>query len=119
MNCEHGGLAIYLHKNYNSYEIINIGRSESFEGLFVRIKDTFNKINICIANIYRPPRDNYTNENIQLFIDEFMPVLSNLSKLNDKIIIAGDLNIDLLKIGDRWIFRDYLEHFSVLICCLH
>ena len=108
---EHGGLAIYLHKNYNSYEIINIGRSESFEGLFVRIKDTFNKNNICIANIYRPPRDNYTNENIQLFIDEFMPVLSNLSKLNDKIIVAGDFNIDLLKIGDRWIFRDYLENF--------
>ena len=107
---EHGGLDIYRHKNYNSYEI-NIGRSGSFEGLFVRIKDTFNKNNICIANIYRPPRDNYKNENIQLFSDEFMPVLSNLSKLSDKIIVTGDFNIDLLKIGDRWMFRDYREHF--------
>ena len=54
---------------------------------------------IILGNIYRPPRD--INENYRQFIDEFTTVLAKLEISHSDVIIAGDFNIDLLKIHEK------------------
>ena len=60
-----------------------------------------------MGNIYRPPRD--INENYRQFIDEFTTVLAKLEISHSDVIIAGDFNIDLLKIHEKPIFGDYFD----------
>ena len=60
-----------------------------------------------LGNVYRPPRD--LNENYQTFIDELTPVLYDLQKRQCEVVIAGDYNIDLLKVKQKLIFNQYLD----------
>ena len=62
---------------------------------------------IILGNIYRPPRD--INENYRQFIDEFSTLLAKLERSHSDVIIAGDFNIDLLKIHEKPIFGDYFD----------
>ena len=59
-----------------------------------------------MGNIYRPPRD--LNVNYKQFIDEFSLLLSTFDQNNSKVIIAGDFNINLLKIKQKEIFSEFL-----------
>ena len=79
-----------------------------WEGQFIRI--LFNKplvTNVISVNIYRPPRD--PNEVYQQFIDEFTAILTILGNQNSDVIIAGDYNIDLLKIHEKSLCSDYFD----------
>ena len=49
------------------------------------------------------------NKNYQTFIDEFTPVLYDLQKKQCEVVIAGDYNIDLLKVEQKTIFNQYLD----------
>ena len=60
-----------------------------------------------LGNVHRPPRD--LNENYQTFIDEFTPVLYDFQKRQCEVVIAGDCNIDLLKVKQKPIFNQYLD----------
>ena len=57
------------------------------------------KKKIILGNIYRLP--NYIKDNYLKFFDEMRSVLTHLTKLKCEVIIAGDFNIDLLKINDN------------------
>ena len=65
-------------------------------------------ISLYIGNIYRPPKEN-TNEIIQTFTEELNSILTDLNKSNSIVLLTGDFNIDLLKLQDRQIIREYLE----------
>ncbi len=52
---------------------------------------------LYIGKIYIPSKENL--EFYDQFINEFTPVLANLEKNNKDVILAGDFNIDLLKIA--------------------
>ena len=56
--------------------------------------------------MYRPLKD--VNENYRTFIDECVELV-NLDKFNSEVIIAGDYNIDLLKINDKPIISEYFD----------
>ncbi len=43
------------------------------------------------------------------FIEEFSPILVNLDKNNKDVILAGDFNIDLLKINEKHIISEYFD----------
>ena len=104
---QHGGLLIYLHNNY-TFEYFKLPfKSDTWEGLFIRILNF--KTEKVIYNVYRPPKDNLNKETIQLFIDELNPILSEINKSNSTIILVGDFNINLLKITEKSIIREYLE----------
>ena len=60
-----------------------------------------------IGNIYKLPRD--INANYEQFIDEFTHILDVLAKYKCDVIIAGDFNIDLLKVHEKTLFSDYLD----------
>ena len=100
----HNGLAIYLSNNLQ-YANININRSatNSWEGQFIKIKISQNQ-NITLGNIYRPPRESI--EYYQNFMNEFIATTNTIS---GELIIAGDYNIDLLKVNESPMVNDYFE----------
>ena len=82
---EHGGLMIYLHEKYQ-YEIYNISQSSVWEGMFVKVICNRNGKYLYLANIYRPPKDNLSNNIIQQFIDELSIILNDLNHTNSTLI---------------------------------
>ena len=105
----HGGVAIYLKDNF-SFKILNVEYdTEIWDGLFIEvtIDDHSQSKKLVIASIYRPPRDNI--DNYKSFIDDINRILYNFQRRNCEMIIAGDFNIDLLKIRERPIINDYFE----------
>ena len=103
-----GGLIIYLKENLK-YKILDMSlKSNIWEGQFIEIYvDIMCPKKIILGNIYRPPRD--INENYRQFIDEFTTVLAKLERSHSDVIIAGDFNIDLLKIHEKPIFGDNFD----------
>ena len=105
---QHGGLAIYVNKQYE-YETYTLPiQSNLWEGLSVKIINNGNGKNIIITNIYRPPLTNLNNETIYTFTDELSILFNDLNKSNSINILLGDFNIDLLKIRNQNAFKDYL-----------
>ena len=94
-----GGLLIYVDNKYKSEVKMNLNTYEHWEGLMIKVTGW------TIGNIYRPPRT--CNKNITKLIDEFSSVLSSLENSNNNLIIAGDFNINLLKINENRIYSDF------------
>ena len=63
-------------------------------------------------NIYRPPRCNNNNSTLREFCQELNPVISNISKNNNDVVITGDFNIDLLQINERSEIQKYFDLFA-------
>ena len=107
----HGGLLIYLHQRY-SYNIRNLYESpDIWEGLFINIYGANLKKQITLCNVYRPPKFNNNDTSISNFITEFEPILLKLGKEKSETIIAGDFNIDLLKVNARQTIGNYFDTF--------
>ncbi len=62
---------------------------------------------VIIGNIYRPPRD--LNENYMQFLNEFTSIISLIDKTNSDILIAGDFNINILKINEKHIVGEFFD----------
>ena len=106
-----GGFILYVHTRYD-YKVLRI-KNETWEGQLIEITGGGLKKPVIVGNIYRPPRD--LNINHTQFIDEFSLLLSQLDCKNSEVIIAGDFNINLLKINDKEYpseFYDTLTGFS-------
>ena len=103
----HGGLIIYLHEAYSFKELNIYKNSTSWEGLFLEISGGGLHKKLKLGNIYRPPRDR--NGEIESFLNEFTPTLSSMTNSSSDCIIAGDFNIDLLKMETRSHYAQYLE----------
>ena len=73
---------------------------EHWEGLIVQINGGNLSKSITIGNIYRPPRT--SNDNLNAFINEFSSIVSLLEhNCKNTLIIAGDFNINLLKLNEN------------------
>ena len=62
---------------------------------------------LTIGNIYRPP--NILNEHINDFITKFSSVAASLGDSNNELIIAGDFNINLLKINENEVYSNFFD----------
>ena len=102
---EHGGLAIYINSEY-SFKILDSAQTNSFENLFVQIEHSKFRKPLVIGNIYRPPQS--LNSNISTFTEDLSAVLHTLNQSNVECVLAGDFNIDLLKVSEKPLFNDYL-----------
>lgn len=102
-----GGLGIYLHQNFK-YCKRQAYKHDTWEGQFIHIKkgDYLAKP-IVLGNIYRATL--YLNENYNTFIKEFQPHLSKLESNNTEVVIAGDYNINLLKVNTTPVISDYFD----------
>ena len=101
-----GGLIIYIVDQYNSKVTCNLNTYEHWEGLVVKVQSNLPKT-FTIGNIYRPPRTR--NEDLSAFIDEFTPIISRLENCNNDIVIAGDFNINLLKLNENEMFSSFFD----------
>ena len=107
---EKGGLLIYL-RNSLSHKVLKLSeKSNIWEGQFIEINNNKMPQKIVIGNLYRPPRD--LNANYETFTKELEPVLSNLQRQNNEVVIAGDFNIDLLKLNSKIVFTDFFDSIT-------
>ena len=81
--------------------------SEIWEGQLIEVTEIAKNKSVIIGNIYRPPPN--TNAICQTFINEFIPILEHLQRVNCEVTIAGDFNIDLLKSNDNAVLGDYFN----------
>ena len=109
-----GGLVIYLRDHY-TYESRDLYKtSTDWEGQFIDITEINNEKlspKITLANVYRPPRDNYSDASIDKFIKPITDILLTLCKEKSTIIVGGDFNIDLLKLTSKEKFQEYFDLF--------
>ena len=66
---------------------------------------------ITLGNIYRLPKENNNNTNIETFINELAPVINIFGKEETTNIIVGDFNVDLLKIAGREKYANVFDMF--------
>ena len=105
---EHGGLFIYLLEELN-YTVRQTEKATTWEGLFIDIDHENLNEKLILGNIYRPPVRNNRNREINIFLDEFRPVLETILKVNRTPILAGDYNLDLLEVDQREKFQEFLD----------
>ena len=94
---------------------MNIHHQNCLKLFFLEISGNGVKTTL-VGNIYRPPKLNNKNEIVQRFLNEFFPVLENLSKYRTALL-AGDFNLDLLKIGQSEKYAHFLESMLSLGFC--
>ena len=106
---KHGGLMFYIRSDYTVKKIKSIKESDIWEGLFVEIAKESNSSKIILGNVYKPPKQNNNLENVQQFTNELLPILDKLNKKKAEFLVAGDYNINLLKINEREGFADFFR----------
>ena len=94
----HGGLAIYIHKNWNFKEKTDIIESPHWEEMFVEVTDPSNpsKVIFTVGNFYRPPHTNVAQ--LQSFNRHFANKLESMNT-RDTTFVCGDYNINLLSVN--------------------
>ena len=93
---------IYVDNKYKTKLKCNINMYEHWEGLIIEIKGGCLSKTITIGSIYWPPKT--TNDSLNVFIEELSYTLSSLENNNNQLILAGDFNINLLKLNDNEIY---------------
>ena len=68
---------------------------------------------MVLGNVYRLPTDN--NIDYKNFVEEFATSLIELVNSNSELIIAGDFNINLLKLNERNFLRSSLTLYQLLV----
>ena len=99
----HGGLAYYIHSNWNYKVKSDTVDSPYWEEMYIEIYDSTNpKCKFTVGNMYRPPH----TATVQLtsFIDYFNDRLSLLN-VRETTVVCGDFNINLLSINSN-------EHYN-------
>ena len=105
----HGGLALYMHKNW-SYTVKPCeNKSLYWEEMFVTLADPLasNPTKICIGNFYRPPHTQVTQ--LMLFIDYFNTTIAQFEARNETSYVCGDYNINLLLINENIYCSSFFE----------
>ena len=103
-----GGLLCYVLESITAKIKMKIDSSKIYECIFLELEG-ITTTPVIIGNIYRPPRLNNNDKSITNFIKEITPVLSKLVRENENIIIAGDFNINLLKLHERQKYAEFLD----------
>ena len=102
-----GGLITYVDQSFQHEIISNINKYTLWEGLTLRIKGGGLPKGFIIGNIYRPPR--MLKDEIKQFINEFSLLIVSLEKYRLSINLAGDYNLNLLKINNDELCNEFFE----------
>ena len=106
-----GGTGIYIKKNYDSIlrEDLNISTQNGFESTWIEIKNKRSK-NIICGCVYRHPKADMGE-----FIEYLDKCLSKIDNEKKEVFIAGDFNIDLLKLGSSPKYQDTYNTILVMV----
>jgi len=107
----HGGVALYLRGNHEYKTLTINSESNTWDGIFVEVvlncSNFRNTQKIVIGNIYRPPRE--TVASYELFSNEIQTVMNAHLGSYREVVLTGDFNLDLLKIGQSAKINDFFE----------
>ena len=104
---EKGGLITYVDVNF-SYEIIlNINEYANWEGHIIKVSGGGLPKSVIICNLYRPPR--MLQDQIRQFINELSTVLSTIERKTNDVLLAGDFNINLLKLNENETCSEFFD----------
>lgn len=106
-----GGLITYLQDHFTYSKRDLYIPSKHWEGLFIDVCHEDFTEKITIANVYRPPRDNYSNTSINNFLEPITPIITQLTRENSALHFCGDFNINLLEIEHREKYQEYFDLF--------
>ena len=110
--CAHGGLIMYVHKQFAATVLTNIKvQSSEWEYLCVQLshqKPRSKQYILC--NIYRTP--NELVDDITTFTNELSSFLVKLKNLKHSAYLCGDYNFDLLKVK---INKHYCNYFDDVV----
>ena len=92
-----GGISIFYKENYSCELLSNVNSfHDCFESLTIRINSETFISPLVVCGLYRPPGFNDINR----FYSTFDILLNNNAIKNNKVLIGGDLNINILNTGD-------------------
>ena len=80
---------------------------KQWEGLVIKVKGDTLTNPVIICNVYRPPRS--TIPVLMEFLNELAPVLNSLDMPNHNVILAGDFNINLLKVNENIQYGEFID----------
>ena len=107
-----GGVSIFIDKNIDSTDLPNFFvNNEAFDCAGIRA--TVGKEVINIIGVYRPPRSSDGYQTLDRFNSMFPDLLQTLAP-NQRNLIVGDFNVDLLKDEPSNSERNFKEHFASL-----
>lgn len=100
-----GGVGIFVHRSFKQLKMENSVLAASFEHMKVSFSNGGKRM--CFVVVYRPPSEN----NLDVFFNEFEFLLESVQALNCETYICGDFNIwmDDMSRRDVSIFNDLLS----------
>ena len=118
INAKFDELQVYIevldHKLRFKYNIICLQETwqsenyhDTWDGLVVKLHGGGLLTPIYIYNLYRPPRS--SNELLKQFINDMSRILNNIYSTKQKVIFAGDFNINLLEINENHNYSDFFD----------
>ena len=110
--CAHGGLIIYVHKQFAANALTNIKvQSAGWEYLCVQLShQKARSKQYILFNIYRTP--NEIVDDLNTFTNELSFLLVKVKNLKHSAYLCGDCNINLLKVK---INRHYCSYFDDVV----
>ena len=105
-----GGLGMYIHKSLKFDEVKIDNKKAIWEGQFITVYVSKGK-KIIIGNVYRPPRE--SSSLLKLFIENFTQIIQKIRR-GRELMVAGDFNIDLLKISSNNLYFTFFESLCTL-----
>ena len=102
-----GGLVTFVDQSFQHEIVLNVNMHTLWEGLILQIKGGGLPKGLIIGNIYRPPR--MIKEEIKQFINEFALLILSLEKYKLNINLAGDYNLNILKINNNELCNEFFD----------
>ena len=107
-----GGIAIFVHKSlkFSIVEEYSLFHEMIIESLFIEVEFK-NKKKLLIGNYYRSPsrglENIQPNQQMEMFLESFQTIVDCISDKNQKAILCGDFNLNLLNYDNHDITRDF------------
>ncbi len=97
----------YVHDSFKVTKTKSFNSFSTWDNQILKINEGGLQKPINIFNIYQAPM--VQNEKYREFIQEISPLLVSMEKENSECIVAGDFNIDLLKINEKAFFSEFFD----------
>ena len=109
---KYGGCVIYVRDTYNTNMVSSLSGSNSFSDyLYVNISITGSVKPLCVGAYYR--HNKHDKNSLHKFTDQLDTQFHSTDIRNKRVIIMGDMNIDLTKLSTN---NDIELYFNTLTC---
>ena len=103
------GVGFYINNKLKFSERDDLNTtSNSYESIWIEVKDSSGEIFLCSV-FYRHPKTDLT-----LFLNELYATIDKISKENKRCVIMGDFNIDLLNYESHHLTEEYINKMNSL-----